>query len=67
MKLYSQPGCPQCRMVHMMLDNAGIKYDECQELEEMQAAGIQHTPALEVDGNILMGRDLFAFIKNYNN
>ena len=65
MILYSQPGCPQCKMVHMMLDKEGIQYEECQDYDEMQKVGIQHTPALNVDGNILMGRDLFAYIKNY--
>ena len=29
MVLYTQPGCSQCRMIHTLLDNKKIPYDEC--------------------------------------
>ena len=34
--LYTQDGCPQCRMVHMLLDKKGIKHTECKDLEKMK-------------------------------
>ena len=40
--LYTQDGCPQCRMVHMLLDKKGIKYTECKDLEKMKELGINH-------------------------
>lgn len=60
--LYSQEGCPQCRMVHMQLDKHNIKYDECQDINKMKEIGINHTPALDVDGKILQGKDIFSYI-----
>lgn len=61
--LYSQPGCPQCRMVHMMLDKKGIKYEETQDIETMRSKGIDHTPALDVDGKILIGIEIGDWIR----
>lgn len=63
MILYSQQGCPQCKMIHMLLDKTTLQYEECQDFEKMKAVGIQHTPAMEVDGKILVGRELMEFIK----
>jgi len=59
--LYSQPTCPQCRAVHIMLDSKKIKYAEVQDLNIMTSKGIQHTPVLEVDGIQLAG----SAIKDY--
>lgn len=63
MILYSQPGCPQCKMIHMLLDKKGFKYEENQDIEIMKGKGINHTPALETnDGRILQGKDIFTFV-----
>ena len=62
MILYTQPGCGQCRTIHMLLDKKGIKYDEIQEISIMQEKGIGHTPALEVDGKILYGKEIFNYV-----
>lgn len=63
--LYTQQGCPQCKMVHMMLDRKGIVYDERQDLDEMRVLGISHTPALFVDNMILVGKQLMLWIQNH--
>ncbi|MBO7079713.1 MAG: hypothetical protein J6W64_07900 [Bacilli bacterium] len=60
--LYSQEGCPQCRMVHMLLNKNNIKYQECQDINVMKEKGINHTPALDVDGKVLQGKDIFKYI-----
>lgn len=60
--LYSQPGCPQCRMVHMLLDRKKIEYNEVQDVELMTQKGIRHTPAIEVEGKILQGKEMMDYI-----
>lgn len=60
--LYSQPTCPQCKMVHQLLDKNNISYTECQDIEQMKANGINHTPALVVGGKVLQGRDIFSYV-----
>lgn len=60
--LYSQPGCPQCRMVHMLLDKKKIEYQEVQDVNLMLEKGIRHTPALEVDEKILQGKEMMDYI-----
>ena len=62
--LYSQPTCPQCKMVHMLLDKNHINYTECQDLDQMKTIGINHTPALSVDGKILTGKEIFNYIND---
>ncbi len=63
MVLYTQKNCPQCRMVHMLLATTNLTYTECQDIDEMKKAGVNHTPAAEVDGEILQGRALMDYIK----
>lgn len=60
--LYSQPTCPQCKMVHMLLDKKGIKYEECQDVDKMHEVGISKTPTLLVDGLKLVGQQIGEFI-----
>lgn len=62
--LYTQPGCPQCRVAHMLLDKTKISYTEISEISVMQEKGIEHTPALEVDDKILQGKEMINYIKN---
>lgn len=59
---YSQEGCPQCKMIHMQLDKHHIEYTECQDIEKMKELGINHTPALCVEGKILQGKDIIKYI-----
>jgi len=63
MILYTQPGCPQCRMVHILLDSKKVKYTECQDIDAMMSKGVNHTPAIEVDGKILQGKEMMNYIK----
>lgn len=60
--LHTQDGCPQCRMVHMLLDKKHLEYTENKDLDKMKKLGISHTPALEVEGKILQGKDMFSYI-----
>lgn len=63
MVLYTQKNCPQCRMIHMLLAKTTLEYSECQDIDIMTAAGVNHTPAAEVNGKILQGKELIDYIK----
>ncbi len=65
--LYSQPTCGQCKMVHRLMDQKGIEYSDCQDVDKMLSLGIRHTPTLDVDGKRLVGKELIDFIKTYGN
>ena len=65
MILYTQNGCPQCKMVHMMMDKYNIKYEECQDLDKMRELGIVHTPTLSVDNKLLVGKELMNWINEH--
>lgn len=47
-KLYTT-GCPKCKILKMKLDNAGITYDVCDDINEMLALGFKTAPILMVD------------------
>lgn len=62
-KVYSQPSCPQCRMVKTLLDKKGLEYQVCEDIEEMKDKGIMHTPTLEVDGHRYVAKPMMDKIK----
>ncbi len=65
MILYTQQSCPQCRMIHVLLDKKkNIQYDECQDIEEMKKVGVNHTPAANINGQIIQGKALIDYIKS---
>lgn len=61
--VYSQPSCPQCKMVKMMLDKKNIKYEVIEDTDLMRTRGIVHTPTLEVDGVRFVAKPMFDKIK----
>lgn len=63
MVLYTQPSCPQCRAVHILLDSKKISYEEIQDIDVMKSKGVDHTPSIEVDGQILKGKPMMDYIK----
>lgn len=56
--LYTQPNCPQCKMIHMLMDKKKISYEECQDIELMKQLKITHTPTLSIDGELFSGAEL---------
>lgn len=60
--LFSQPGCHQCKMIHMLLDKKHMEYIEIQDIEQMKEQGITKTPTLVVDGIKLVGQQMGDFI-----
>lgn len=44
--IYTLPTCPKCKAMKMKMDSAGVQYDECQDVSEMQKFNIRSAPAL---------------------
>ena len=61
--LYTQEGCPMCKAVELQLKKTNIEYIINKNVDEMKALGINHTPVLSVDGNLLTGKDILTWIK----
>lgn len=57
--------CPQCKAVEMLLKKEKIEYESCTDIDEMIAKGIQHTPMLEVDGQMLSGKEIFQWVRGH--
>ena len=50
--LYSN-GCPRCTILKRKLDEKGIDYSVCMEVEEMLSLGITNVPVLKVDDKMM--------------
>lgn len=50
--LYSN-GCPRCTILKRKLDEKGIEYSVCMEVEEMLPLGITNVPVLKVDDKMM--------------
>ena len=65
--LYHQHSCPQCKMVEMQLKNKKINYDSCMDIDTMKSKGLTRTPVLEVNGEMLVGKDILNWINSRGN
>lgn len=63
--LMHQDGCPQCKMVEMLLKKYGVEHESCKDIDAMIAKGIMHTPALIVDDKILQGKEMMEYINQF--
>lgn len=63
--LMHQDGCPQCKMVEMLLKKYNIEYDSCKDVDKMIELGITHTPAIIVEGDKLQGKDMMNWINHH--
>ena len=50
--LYST-GCPKCSVLKKKLEQKGIQFDICINVDKMQSLGINQLPALSVDDKLL--------------
>ena len=60
MILYST-GCSKCKVLSKRLDQAGVKYDICNDVERMTDLGITSLPVLEVDGRMMNFIEAFSY------
>lgn len=65
--LYHQHGCGMCKALEMMLIKKGIEFESIlitlDNIEEYKEKGIEGTPALEVDGKILIKKEASDWVK----
>ena len=65
--VYSSATCPNCKMLKLKLDKAGIPYAVNENIEEMEKLGIKSLPRLELeDGTLLSFGDAIRYIKGVN-
>lgn len=54
-KLYSTESCPRCKVVKLKLNNLGINYELCSDVDEMTKMGISTVPVLELENGDKLG------------
>ena len=57
--------CPVCKGVEMKLKAKKIPYTEINDEEEMKRVGLLSAPALRVNGEIKIGKEISDFINSY--
>lgn len=62
---YSKPGCPQCKVLKMKMDAAGLEYTHIEDEEAMIAAGATGAPMLIADGEKYCGPKAIKWITDY--
>ena len=55
-------GCPRCKVLKAKMEQKGIEYNECQDVDKMQEMGIMSVPMLAVDDRLLTFEDAIKFI-----
>jgi glutaredoxin len=64
MILYSLPTCPKCKVVKAKLASAGIEYEECQDLAEMEKYELKSAPYMRNGDKLFDFSAIMAEIKN---
>ncbi len=62
--LYST-GCPACKTLKMLLDNAGVSYTENNSMEDMNALGFKSVPILNIGEEYMSYEEAKKWIKTY--
>ena len=60
--IYTQNGCPKCRVLKKKLDEKYIQYSECDDINILIAKSIEFTPMLEVNGKIMDYSDAIKWV-----
>lgn len=59
--------CPQCRVLERKLQETGIEYTECDNVDKMLALGLQSAPALGVNGELFNLKQALAYLRGVEN
>lgn len=59
-------GCPKCKILTKKLDESGLSYDVCTDIEKMESLGIESVPVLEVNGKLMGFSEAMRFVTNGN-
>lgn len=57
--------CPQCNVLGKKLDLAGVKYDVCEDPQEMLKLGFMSAPILKVDKDIYLFKEACLWVDDY--
>lgn len=60
--LYST-GCPMCDVLKTKMDEAGIAYQECNSLEDMEKLNITAVPVVDNGEELLSFREAIEWVK----
>lgn len=64
MVLYSLPTCPKCKVAKMKLAAAGVEYEECQDMAEMEKYNLKSAPCLRVGEKIYDFSEIMAILRD---
>lgn len=53
--LYRSLTCPKCKVLEMKLQQKGLEFEQCTDMDKMQAMGLTSVPWLQVNDGPLMG------------
>lgn len=45
--------CPRCNVLKKKLDNIGVEYEECEDVDIMKERGFMQAPMLDVKGEVM--------------
>lgn len=51
--VYTQEFCPKCKVLKQKLDGKHIEYVECGDRDVLISKGVEFTPMLEIDGEMM--------------
>lgn len=54
MTVYTSPTCGKCKVLKAKLSQAGLPFEECQDVPVMEQLGIQSLPVLGLDDGTLL-------------
>lgn len=54
MTVYTSPTCGKCKVLKAKLAQAGLAFEECQDVPTMESLGIQSLPVLGLDDGTLL-------------
>ena len=60
--VYTSPTCGRCKVLKMKLAQAGIEFEECQDVERMQAMGVESLPMLAMDNRLLTFEEAVKYL-----
>lgn len=52
--VYSKEGCPKCKVLKLKMEQKGMQYQECQDLDDLIKLGFTSLPVLRTMGGQLM-------------
>lgn len=62
---YSKPGCPQCRVLKMKMDAAGVQYKHIEDEDAIVALGAKGAPVLIADGIMTVGPNAIKWFNEW--